>query len=151
MPAALQRKDVDAVLLPARTGIVGDTPYMPLLLALLQLDGVEQIANYARMLGYCLLARPEASLNTIQSIHAHPVALAEAAPWIAKHLPNARHVESASAGHAASVVAQENDVLSASLGPALAGELHGLRSIVFGIEEGPHNVTEWWVVGYPAR
>lgn len=57
MFAALEQRAVDAVLLPARTSIVGDTPYMPVLQELLMRDGVAPLASYARMLGYCLLAK----------------------------------------------------------------------------------------------
>ena len=47
-------------------------------------------------------------------------------------------------------MAQASDASSASLGPALAGELHDLTPLATGIEEGRHNVTEWWVVGRTA-
>ncbi|MBF5004430.1 prephenate dehydratase domain-containing protein [Diaphorobacter caeni] len=147
MPAALADRQVDAVLLPARTSIVGDTPYMPVLRELLALDEMRHLAAFARMLGFCLLARAGASLGEIRQVHAHPVALVEAAPWLDAHLPQARRVASGSAGEAATAVAARSDVASASLGPALAGQMHGLLPLVEGIEEGQHNVTEWWVVG----
>ena len=147
MFAALERRAVDAVLLPARTTIVGDTPYMPVLQELLALEDIEPLASYARMLGYCLLAKSAMPLQDVQRVLAHPVALAEAAPWLDLRLPNALRVECQSAGEAAQLVAQSLDGSSASLGPALAGELHGLVPLVTGIEEGRHNVTEWWVVG----
>ena len=150
MFAALEQRAVDAVLLPARTSIVGDTPYMPVLQELLMREGVASLASYARMLGYCLLAKSAMPLHDVQRVLAHPVALAEAAPWLDLRLPNALRVECQSAGEAAQLVAQAADASSASLGPALAGELHGLTPLATGIEEGRHNVTEWWVVGRTA-
>ncbi len=150
MREGLRDHKVDAVMLPARTSIVGDTPYMPVLVELLALDGVMQLACYARMLGYCLLAHSTIPLSEVQCVLAHPVALAEAAPWLDHHLPDAQRIECSSAGQAAQMVASRADGITASLGPALAGQLHGLAAIASGIEEGPHNVTEWWVVGHRA-
>ncbi|WP_240939541.1 prephenate dehydratase domain-containing protein [Diaphorobacter sp. HDW4A] len=147
MRAALLQGRVDAILLPARTSIVGATPYMPLVRELLALDDVVHFGLYARMLGYCLLACSGVSLQSIRQVHAHPVALVEAALWLDGNLPHAQRVACASAGEAAAWVAVSGDVTSASLGPALAGQMHGLIPLVEGIEEGPHNVTEWWVVG----
>lgn len=150
MRSALQQGVVDAVLLPARTSVVGDTPYRAELDAMLMLEGVHLLAQYARMLGYCLLGHAGALMNDVLRVYAHPVALAEAAPWLDVHLPRAQRMPCDSAGHAAERVAQSADRKSASLGPALAGSLHGLLAIATGIEEGPHNITQWWVVGRDA-
>ena len=148
MPGLLERHDVDAVMLPARTRLVGATPYLPMLESLLAHGSVTLMVRYARMLGYSLLACEGARLESITQVLAHPVALEEAQPWLARHLPEVRRVACASAGDAAQQVAMWGDACSASLGPCLAGAMHGLATLVSGIEEGPHNVTEWWVLGY---
>lgn len=147
---ALQQGEVDAVLLPARTTVVGDTPYRAELDAMLTMARVHLLAQYARMLGYCLLGHAGAQVSDVLRVYAHPVALAEAAPWLDVHLPHAQRMPCESAGHAAEWVAQSADRNCASLGPALAGSLHGLLAIATGIEQGPHNITQWWVVGRDA-
>jgi prephenate dehydratase len=75
------------------------------------------------------------------------VALEEARPWLDRVLPHARRVEAASGGAAAQAVAHSPTLEKASVGPRIGAAIYGLVSLVDGIEEGPHNVTRWWVLG----
>lgn len=147
-PALLQayvQGRVALACVPATTSLVGATPYLA---ALLTQPGLQVVAQYPRMLGFSLLARPGATLAGVRRVLAHPVALQEAGPWLDRHLPAAQRQPVDSGGAAAQAVAACPDLDSAALGPPLAGHLHGLRPLAEDIEAGPHNVTRWWVLGH---
>ncbi|MGY3443021.1 prephenate dehydratase [Bradyrhizobium sp. USDA 4473] len=44
-------------------------------------------------------------------------------------------------------MANSESLDKASIGPKIGASVYGLHSLVDGIEEGPHNVTRWWVLG----
>jgi prephenate dehydratase len=142
--AAYTAGTLHRAVIPITTAIVGPTPYLD---PILDLPHVTIIAEYPRMLGYSLLARPGTSQQDIIEILAHPVALQEAKPWLDRAMPTARRTEALSGGDAAQRVAQSPTHTHASLGPKLGAALYGLVSLIDGIEEGPHNVTRWWVLG----
>lgn len=149
---ALAQRAVDAVCLPVSTRLVGATPYMAPVLALLERQWGDpaaalQVAGECRLeLSYSLMARPGVALAQLQRILAHPVALQEAAPWLDRHLPALPQQPCASAGAAAQTVAGAREQALACLGPALAATLHGLAVLQGGIEQGPHNETRWWML-----
>jgi prephenate dehydratase len=134
---------VEQVCVPVITSIVGLTPYMG---AVLDLPAATVVAEYPRMLGYSLLARPGARLEDIAQVFGHPVALEETRPWLDRVMPHARRTEAASSG-AAAAVAGSPTADKASVGPRIGASIYGLVSLVDGIGEGPHNVTRWWVLG----
>ena len=142
--AAYAAGTVERACVPVATSIVGVTPYMD---AVLDLPQVTVMAEYPRMLGYSLLARPGTRQQAITEVFAHPVALEEARPWIDRVMPDVRRTQAASGGDAAQRVALSPTLDKASLGPAIGASIYGLVSLVDGIEEGPHNVTRWWVLG----
>ena len=72
------------------------------------------------------------------------MALEETKPWLDRVMPHARRTEAASGG-AAAAVAGSPTADKASVGPRIGASIYGLVSLVDGIEEGPHNVTRWWV------
>lgn len=154
---ALAQRCVDAVCLPVSTRVVGATPYLSPVLALLQQshandapDALQVVGECRLQLGYSLMARPGVALAQLQAVCAHPVALQEAAPWLRQHLPGLPQRRCASAGAAAQAVAAARDERLACLGPALAAALHGLHVLQSGIEQGPHNETRWWLLARAA-
>jgi len=145
--AAYAAGTVERVCVPVVTSIVGVTPYID---AVLDLPAVTVIAEYPRMLGYSLLARSGTRQQEITEVFAHPVALEEARPWLDRIMPHVRRTEAASGGAAAQRVALSPTLDKASLGPRIGASIYGLVSLADGIEEGPHNVTRWWVLGHEA-
>lgn len=129
---------------PVTTSVVGVTPYLD---AVLGLPEVVIVAEYPKMLGYSLLAKPGAKREDIVEVRAHPVAFEEAKPWLEREMPNVRRVDASSGGAAAQFVADGAALDKASLGPKVGASVYPLVSLVDGIEEGPHNVTRWWVLG----
>ncbi len=129
---------------PVTTSVVGVTPYLD---AVLDLPNATIVGEYPKMLGYSLLARPGTTLKDIQEVFAHPVAFEEVKPWLDREMPAVRRTESASGGAAAKTVAESATLDKASFGPKVGAAVYALDALVDGIEEGPHNVTRWWVLG----
>lgn len=129
---------------PVTTSVVGVTPYLD---AVLDLPNATIVGEYPKMLGYSLLARPGTKLKDIQEVFAHPVAFEEVKPWLDREMPAVRRTESASGGAAAKTVAESATLDKASFGPKVGAAVYALDALVDGIEEGPHNVTRWWVLG----
>jgi len=77
--AAYADGKVERACVPVATSVVGLTPYMEDVLAL---PRVVVVAEYPKMLGYSLLARPGTRREDIKEVHAHPVAFEEVRPWL---------------------------------------------------------------------
>ncbi len=142
--AADEGKKIDRMCIPVTTSAVGVTPYIDEVLAM---KDVRVVAEYPKMLGYSLLARPGATRENIRTVLAHPVALEEVKPWLDKEMPTVTRRAAASGGAAAQDVANSNSLEMASMGPKVGTAIYGLVSLADGIEEGPQNVTRWWVLG----
>lgn len=134
----------ERICVPVTTSVVGVTPFMD---AVLDLPDVMIVAEYPKMLGYSLLAKPGAKLQDIREVLAHPVAFEEVKPWVDREMPNVRRTHAASGGAAAQTVANSATSDKASFGPKVGATVYKLVPLVEGIEEGPHNVTRWWVLG----
>ncbi|KXU96456.1 dehydratase [Caballeronia megalochromosomata] len=143
--AAFANGEIEQACVPVTTSVVGVTPYLD---PVLDLSAVTVVAEYPRMLGYSLLARPGSKLEDIKKVVAHPVALEEVKPWLDRELPHARRVTAIGGGAAARSVAECKLHDTASMGPLIGAEIYGLISLANNIEEGPHNVTRWWVLGH---
>jgi prephenate dehydratase len=135
---------IDRACVPVTTSVVGVTPYLD---SVLEIEDVVVVAEYPKMLGYSLLALPGTRIQDITKVLAHPVALEEVKPWLDREMPNVRRIAAISGGDAARSVAESNAHDVASMGPKIGGAIYGLVSLVDDIEEGPHNVTRWWVLG----
>lgn len=135
---------IERLCVPVTTSVVGATPYLD---EVLGIEDLVIVAEYPKMLGYSLLAKPGATKEGIKTVIAHPVALEEVKPWLDKEMPNATRRSAPSGGAAAQEVANGTSLEIASMGPKVGASIYGLDPIVNGIEEGPHNVTRWWVLG----
>jgi prephenate dehydratase len=135
---------IDKACVPVTAASAGVTPYLD---EVLDLPDVRIVAEYPKPLSYSLLANPGATLAGVTEVVAHPVALTTVEPWLDANLPKAARTPSASNGAAAQSVAAGKALNQASLGPWIGAQIYGLTSLVDGIEEGPQNVTRWWVLG----
>ena len=135
---------VERACIPVTTSVVGMTPYMD---AVLDLAEVTIVAEYPKMLGYSLLAKPGTRREDIKEVLAHPVAFEEVKPWVDREMPTVRRTDATSGGAAAQTVANSPTLDKASFGPKVGTSVYPLVSLVDGIEDGPHNVTRWWVLG----
>jgi prephenate dehydratase len=89
---------VERACVPVTTSVVGVTPYMD---AVLDLASVTIVADYPKMLGYSLLAKPGTRREDIKEVLAHPVAFEEVKPWVDREMPTVRRTDATSGGAAA--------------------------------------------------
>ncbi|MEZ2720710.1 prephenate dehydratase [Paenalcaligenes hominis] len=143
--SAFNNREIDVLILPVTTSVVGVTPYMD---DVLELKGAVIMGEYPKMLSYDLLAKPGAKFEDIKRVLAHPVAHSEVKPWMDKEMPNAERINAASGGAAAKEVSEGDSLEVASMGPKIASQVYELVSLRDHIEEGPHNVTRWWILGF---
>jgi chorismate mutase / prephenate dehydratase len=65
--------------------------------------------------------------------------------WLQENMPHAELVEVASTTKAARCAAKEK--ASAALGSVLAAEIYGLKVLAESVEDSPHNITRFFVIG----
>ena len=93
---------------------------------------------------HCLMSASTELLD-IQTVHAHPQALAQCRTWLKENLPDAVLV-SESSNAAAAKVALETPGSAAIAGEIAAG-LYGLNALNTGIEDEKNNTTRFLIIG----
>lgn len=96
-----------------------------------------------------LLVRPGADIATIRSVGAHPHGHAQIRPWLARSLPAADVVMTASNAAAAAAVAAGD--LDAAAAAPVAGARYGLISLVANIGAVQDAVTRFVLIRRPGR
>jgi chorismate mutase / prephenate dehydratase len=91
------------------------------------------------------LISAELSLDRLQVVCSHPMALAQVAGWLRRELPGVRLEEVESTAEAARRAAVEPGV--AAVGSALAAGAHGLEVLAANIQEARANTTRFIVLG----
>jgi len=86
------------------------------------------------------------TLDEVEQVHSHPVALASSRRWLSTRLPNAERVAVASTARAAEVVAEHGRGHLAIVNP-LAAERYGLEVLARDIADSTRNSTRFIVVG----
>jgi chorismate mutase / prephenate dehydratase len=94
---------------------------------------------------HCLLAHEGVSEAGIQRVYSHPQALSQCRRWIARNLPQAALVETSSTSEAAR--AATSDAAGAAVAAELASKLYGLVVLRRQLQDMPHNVTRFLVIG----
>jgi chorismate mutase/prephenate dehydratase len=87
----------------------------------------------------------ESSLERVEVVCSHPMALAQAASWLRHELPGSRVEEVESTGEAARRAAAEPGV--AAVGSVLAAEAHDLNVLARNVQEARTNATRFIVLG----
>lgn len=82
----------------------------------------------------------------IKEVHSHPQVLAQCRGWIEKNLKNMRIVAESSSAEAAKLAVKEKHV--AAIGSRLAADLYGLNILAEKIQDVPHNMTRFLVIGH---
>jgi len=98
---------------------------------------------------HCLVGRCKRS--EIREVYSKPQALSQCRTWLARHLPDATLLDASSTAGAARLATEKPG--AAAIASRQAGIQQGLDLIAENIEDNPHNVTRFAVIGdhVPAR
>ena len=106
--------------------------------------GLHIIGEYFLPIHFQLLALPEADLTTLRSVYSHVHALGQCRKII-RELGLKPVVTGDTAGSAREV-AEWKDPTRASLAPALAADIYGLKTLASDVEDEKHNTTRFIIL-----
>ena len=106
--------------------------------------GLHIIGEYFLPIHFQLLAIEGASLQTIKSVYSHVHALGQCRKIIREH--GLKPIVTGDTAGSAREVRDWNDPTRASLAPALAGEIYGLRTLATDVEDEKHNTTRFIIL-----
>lgn len=139
---AIHNSVADFVLAPVENSLAGSVHWsLDLLLeSNLQITGevVHQIAHH-------LIGLPGASLETIQAVESHPVALAQCERFFREHPRIKRVVAEDTAGSVRAVIAR-GDRSHAAIAARRAAELYGGKILREHLEDHRENYTRFWLL-----
>lgn len=104
-----------------------------------QICGEVQLRIHHHLLG----AGPR---GQIAEVYSKPQVLSQCRNWTAKHLPGARLIETASSAEAAQLA--KTKPRAAALASRQAAVNHGLDILAENVEDNPHNLTRFAVIGF---
>jgi len=142
--ASVERGEASYGVVPVENSTEGVVSHSLDLLAESPLKVVSQVTLEVE---HCLVgAGPLAGVRRVLS---KDIALAQCRGWLARHLPNAELVETAST--AAAVEALGGDVTLAAVAAASAAESRGVPILARGIQDRRDNATRFFVIGAKAN
>jgi chorismate mutase/prephenate dehydratase len=83
--------------------------------------------------------------NKIHRIFSNPQVFGQCRIWLKGNLPNAQLLDVSSTTRAAELAKKEKN--SAAIASLLASKVYGLKVLASGIEDSPHNITRFLVIG----
>lgn len=98
-------------------------------------------------ISHVLMSR-HSELPRITSIFSHPQALGQCRDWLARNLPQASLIETASTALAAQRAATEED--AAAVGAEILAQKYSLNVLAKGIQDQTVNLTRFWILGKTA-
>ncbi|MFY9402073.1 MAG: prephenate dehydratase [Candidatus Omnitrophota bacterium] len=81
----------------------------------------------------------------IKRVYSNPQVFGQCRLWLNDHLPYAEQIEVSSTTRAAQIASKEKN--SACIASLLAAEAYKLKVVARGIEDFPHNITRFFVIG----
>lgn len=137
---AVLQGDVDAGVLPVENTLAGSV--VASYDALARCGELHAIAEGVVRIRHCLLAPRGASLEDIELLESHPVALAQCTEFLARH-PRIEVRAATDTGRAALDVAQAGDPRRGAIAGRAAAERYGLAVLADGIEDRADNQTRF--------
>ena len=83
--------------------------------------------------------------NKIKRVYSNPQVFGQCRIWLQQNLPSAELIEVSSTTRAAQIAAKEKN--SACIASLLAAKIYTLKVIASNIEDSPHNITRFFVIG----
>jgi prephenate dehydratase len=106
--------------------------------------GLHIVGEYFLPIHFQLLALESASLETIKSVYSHVHALGQCRKVIRQY--GLKPIVTGDTAGSAREVAEWKDPTRASLAPALAAEIYGLKTLAADVEDEKHNTTRFIVL-----
>jgi prephenate dehydratase len=144
--AAIEAGLADAGMLPVRNTIAGPVADS---IAAIRKSKLAVAREIALPIHLALLALPGATLASLHSAASHPVALLQCANFLRAH-PQLVPRKAYDTAGAAREIAASGEMGRAAIASSRAGALHGLATIVAGIEDRSDNVTQFAIVARDA-
>jgi prephenate dehydratase len=138
--AALSRCDVDAAVIPIENSLAGSvTEHFDLMLT----HDVTIVREALLRIRHNLIAISGASLNQIDRVFSHPVALAQCRRFLSEHPKMESFAFYDTAGSVKQLV-ELRDRHAAAIASAEAASYYGAQILVSGIEDNPENYTRFF-------
>lgn len=99
---------------------------------------------------HCLVALPDASMDTITDVYSHAQGFAQCRPFLGEH-HKWEHHEMVNTAVAAKFVAESGDSTKAAIASRRAAELYGLQILQSAINENVRNYTRFLIVAAEPR
>lgn len=93
----------------------------------------------------CLIGTPGSSIDVVDTIASHPVALTQCRRFLLEH-PQWNIVETDDTAGAVREIMDDRREGTAAIGSALAAERYGARLLLRGIQDDPENITRFWLI-----
>jgi len=93
---------------------------------------------------HCLIASPDANLDTVKKVYSHPQALGQCRSFL-KHL-NAALIPSYDTAGSVKMIKEQGLTDSAAIASARAAEIYGMKIIAREIEDTPNNFTRFFIL-----
>ncbi|MDP9096662.1 MAG: prephenate dehydratase [Pseudomonadota bacterium] len=137
---AVRHREAELGMLACENSLAGRVPDIH---ALLPDSGLFIIGEHFQRVEHCLLAPRGATIEGVERIHSHAVALGQVRHIVAE-LGVETVIEGDTAGAARSV-AQWNNPADAAIASSLAAEIYGLDILRANVEDAAHNTTRFYI------
>lgn len=112
---------------------------------LLRNSNTQIIGEHKLRISHCLVAMPGVSIDDIEEVHSHPIALMQCRDFLNSH-PNIKVVESEDTALSAEKIATEKLMHRAAICSSRAAEINQLNILKSGIETNKHNYTRFLII-----
>lgn len=136
----VERKSADYGVVPVENSIEGAVSHT---LDMLVDSDLKICAQVILDVSHNLLAR--SPLEKMKRIYSNPQVFGQCRMWLDEHLPCAERIEVSSTTRAAKIAAKEK--YSSCIASLLAAKVYKLKIIAKDIEDSPHNITRFLVIG----
>ncbi|MEW6101204.1 MAG: prephenate dehydratase, partial [Candidatus Omnitrophota bacterium] len=137
---SVEKERVDYGVVPIENSIEGAVTHT---LDMLLDSDLKICAQVILDVSHNLLAK--CALSKIKRIYSNPQVFAQCRLWLQENLPKAEKIEVSSTTAAAKISAREKN--SACIASLLAAKVYDLKVIAKDIEDSPHNITRFLVIG----
>ena len=137
--AAIHEGAADCILAPIENSLAGTVaPVCDLLWD----SNLSIIAEAIHPIRHCLIGAPGATLQTVQTVQSHPVALAQCRNYFRMH-PHVRRVAAEDTAGSVREVVRSADPTRAAIASARAAQINGGTILLEGLEDDPSNFTRF--------